>query len=246
MHKPVVIAGCMLASVALPACESTQTKSARLAKTGHNKAGLTTVSAGATNTLIKVGQTALLNANGAHAAVVELDNKGPAAEVSVPVLIVVKDAKGAAVYRNDIQGLQPSLQELAFLAKGKTVYWVNDQVLAASPKSLKVDVGKAKGVAPPAPPKLTLSKTRLDSDSSGMYATGVVTNDSKIVQRNVPIFAVVLKGGKVVAAGRGLVPRLDPQPTKKPTTFRIFFVGNPKGGTLRLAVAPTAMKETAG
>jgi hypothetical protein len=79
-----------------------------------------------------------------------------------------------------------------------------------------------------------------------VYATGVVTNRSKIVQRNVPIFVVALKAGKPVAAGRALIARLDPAPTKKPTTFRVFFVGDPKGGDLRFAVAPTAMKESAG
>lgn len=247
MRRSAVITCCLLVSVALGACERTQTKSARLEKTGKGKADLTTVKAGAANTAIEVGETAVLSANGSNAAVVELDNQGSAAEVEVPVLIDVKDAKGTSLYKNDVDGLQPSLQQIAYIGKGEKVYWVNDQVLATTPpKSVDVEVGKAKGEVPDAGPRITLSQVRMDSDSSGAYATGVVANESKIVQRNMPIFAVVLKGGKVKAAGRAIVERLDPAPTKKPVTFRIFFVGNPKGGDLKLSVAPTATKETVG
>lgn len=245
MRRRVVALGCLVPVVfALGACESTQTKSARLEKTGKNKAQLTTVSAGAANTAVKVVSTTLLSSQAGKAAVVELQNTGPEAEVRVPLVITVKDAAGKPLYKNDIDGLQPSLQQLAFLGKGEKAYWVNDQVLAGTPpKSVDVEVGKAKATAPAKLPEITLGPPKLTSDSSGAYATAEVTNTSKLTQVDLPIFAVALKGGKVVAAGRAIIEKLLPAPTKKPVVYKIFFIGNPKGATLQVHVAPTVLQE---
>ncbi len=244
MHRPALIACLVLTAAALGACESTQTKSARLEKTGKNRAQLTTVSAGAANTAVKVLSKTVLTSDTGKAAVLELQNTGPVAEVQVPLVITVKDASGEPLYKNDIDGLQPSLQSLAYLDKGTTAYWVNDQVLAGTPpKAVDVEVGKAKGTAPADAPKITLGEPRLKSDSSGAYATAEVKNESKLTQVDLPIFAVALKGDKVVAAGRAIIEKLLPAPTKKPVFYKIFFIGNPKGATLEIHVAPTVLQE---
>lgn len=228
----------------LSACESSQTKNARLEKTGKAKAQTTLISAGAANTVVKVRETTLLHSANGNAAVVELENTGPAAEVQVPLVIEVKDAKGAVTYKNDIDGLQPSLQQMAYLDKGQKAYWVNDQVLAVNPpKSFAVTVGKEQSTFTGTPPKLRLGAAHLETDSTGAYATGEVRNDSKLQQLNVPIFAVGLKGGKVVAAGRAIIEKLPPAPTKKPVMFKIFFIGDARGTELRLTAAPTVLKE---
>lgn len=238
----LVLAGLLV--LALGGCESSQTKSARLAEQGEEAAVLTTVSAGAANTSVKVGKTTLLRSDLGTAAVVKLTNTGPEDQVAVPIQIDVKDAKGATVYKNDIDGLQPSLQQLALLRRGKPAFWVNDQVTATTPaKKVDVDVGKAKGELSPKLPDIRLAGTRLDEDSTGALATGVVKNFSKITQVNMPIYAVVERGGKVVAAGRALIEKLNPEPQSKPTTFRIFFIGDPAGGKLDVTPVPTVLKE---
>jgi hypothetical protein len=244
MPRPVLIACLLAATVTFGACESSQTKSARLEKTGKNKAQLTTVSAGAANTNVKLLGTTLLSSDAGKAVVLKLQNTGPEAQVRVPLVVTVKDAGGKPLFKNDIKGLQPSLQELAYLGKGTTAYWVNDQILAGvPPKSADVQLGKAKGTAPKAPPKITLSAPKLASDTTGAYATAEIKNESKIPQINIPIFAVALKGAKVVAAGRAIVEKLLPAPTKKPVLYKIFFIGNPKGATLQVYVAPTVLQE---
>ncbi|HST56624.1 MAG TPA: hypothetical protein VLJ42_12130 [Solirubrobacteraceae bacterium] len=53
-----------------------------------------------------------------------------------------------------------------------------------------------------------LRSLRLGSDIAGPYLTGVVVNRSGIAQRNMPIYAVALRGKRVTAAGRALVPSL--------------------------------------
>lgn len=243
-RRPLIVAAAAVAAVGLSACESSQTKSARLEKTGKAEAKTSVVKAGAANAVVKVLSTAVLHSDLGSAAVVELENTGPDAEVRVPLLIDVKDAKGASAYKNDIDGLQPALQQMAFLGKGQKAYWVNDQVLgAAIPKSVDVQVGKEQSTFAATPPKITLGPARLDSDSTGSYATGEIRNESKILQTNVPIFGVALKGGKVVAAGRALIEKLPPAPTKKPITFKIFFIGDAKGAQLEFTTVPTVLKE---
>jgi hypothetical protein len=234
----------VLVASGLGACESSQTKSARLEKSGKNRAQLTTVTAGAANTSVKVLDKTLLVSDAGKAAVVELQNTGSDAQAQVPLVITVKDRAGKPLYKNDIKGLQPSLQQMAYLAKGQKAYWVNDQVLAGvPPKAVDVQVGKATGTATAQAPKVKLGSPVLQEDSTGTYATALVENLSKITQVNLPIFAVALKRGRVVAAGRAIVEKLAPAPTKKPFKYKIFFIGNPKGATLKVVAAPTVLQE---
>ncbi len=245
MRRAGLIAGAALGTLALGACESSQTKSARLERTGKGKAQLATLKVGAANASVRVSEKTVLTAASGNAVVVQLENTGPTDAVRVPIFLTVKDTAGQEVYRNDIDGLQTALQELAYLPAGKTAYWVNDQVLApgGKPASVDVQVGKDKGRAAGAAPGVVLGPPKLDRDSTGPYATAQITNRSKIPQLNIPIFGVALKGGKVVAAGRGIVERLNPAPTKKPVFYKIFFVGSPAGARLQVATAPTTLTE---
>jgi hypothetical protein len=230
--------------LAFAGCESSQTKSARLATDGAGKAALSKVSAGAANPDVRVGETKVLATDAGTAAVVELRNTGAKAQAAIPVQIDVQDAKGASLFKNDVAGLQPALQQMAYLAAGQDVYWVNDQIVAAQrPKKVVVAVGKPKSPAATAAPRIALEGVKLDHDSTGVYASGIVRNTSKLTQINLPIFGVALKGGKVVAAGRSLIEKLAPEPQKKPTRFRMFFIGDPRGADLRLTVAPTVLQE---
>lgn len=236
----LVVAGLLAAG--LTACESTQAQSARLAKQGEKAAVVGTVSAGAQNPDVKVGGTTLLRSELGTAAVVELTNTGPADQAAVPIQLDVTDAEGASIYKNDTDGLQPSLQQLALLRRGEPVFWVNDQVTAPTPaRKVDVDVGRPAAPAPAEVPEIRLTGTRLDEDESGPLATGIVKNLSKVTQVNMPIYGVVRRGGKVVAAGRALVEKLGPEPQKRPVRFSIFFIGDPSGGTLDVRPVPTVL-----
>lgn len=238
------IAVAVLAALAVTGCESTQSKSARLEKTGKGKAELGTVAEGAENRDVRVGRTAVLVTPAGNAAVVELRNTGRRAQAQIPVLIDVADAKGASVFKNDTKGLQPALQQMAYLAAGQDAYWVNDQIVAASrPERVAVHVGRPAAPATAAPPRIVLEHVALDHDSTGVFATGIARNTSKVVQRNVPIYAVALKGGRVVAAGRAIEERLNPEPQRKPARFRIFFIGDPRGARLHVSAVPTVLQE---
>jgi hypothetical protein len=229
-----------VAAAGLSACESTADKSAAIAAQGRAAVKGGGALKIARNPDVRVVRSAVVRgAGGAVAVAVQLHNAGARAQRDVPVLVDVRDARGASVYSNAAVGLQPALQRLTLIRGRGSAWWVNDQVTASRPpRSVRVRAGAAK-VAVGAP-RVSLSGVRFDSDATGRFLTGTVVSRARSVLRQVPIFAVAIKRGKVVAAGRALVGKLPAAGAPKPTHFRLFFVGEPRGARLALTVAPTA------
>jgi hypothetical protein len=233
----------LLAATALLAagCESTQEKSARLAAQAKDlakpEAGLTVTEE---SKVVKAGATAVLrDANGA-AAVVELRNTGTKPLAAVPVAIDVLGAGGKSLFKNDLGGTEPSLVAAALLRPSERMFWVNDQVVVSEePKSVRAAIGvDAKAVRGDVP-EIALSGAKLEQDpTSGAAAVGTVENRSQIEQRQLVIYAVARKGKRIVAAGRGQVPKLKPG-AKAP--FAVYFIGDPRAGKLTLAAPPTVL-----
>jgi hypothetical protein len=246
MRRMLAIAVFGALALGMSACESTESESARLGREGAKLiAGSATVGLGASNSQVHVGQAVLVQGSGRVAAAVQLTNTGATPQVNAPVLIDVRGAKGASLYRNDTRGLEPSLQSMPLLGAHGQGWWVDDQVLASAPTSVQVSVGAPRGsVARQAALTFALavhaSVVGLGSEAlAGPYMTGTVTNRSGVALRNMPIFAVALRGGRVVAAGRALVPSLPASPAARATSFRIYFVGSPAGARIELTPAPT-------
>jgi hypothetical protein len=239
--RVVAISSVALAAVALTACESTQDKSAELAKKAkHVGAGQKLVIT-KENPTIKVGKTTVLKDENGAAAVIELQSTAKADQVQVPVAIDVKGAHGKTVFRNDAPGLESSLVTAPVVAPHATTLWVNDQVVAAqTPKEVAAKVGEPRTAAPKTLPKLQVEAAKLKKDPvSGVFAEGYVKNDSKLVQRKLVLFAVARKGGKIVAAGRGQIKKLNAGRRAK---YSIFFIGNPTGAKIEVTAPPTVLK----
>ncbi len=240
MIRPIVaVVAC--AAFAFAGCESTQSKSAKLAaKAGglEEQAGL---SIKRVSKDVKVARRVLLkDANGA-AVVVVLRNTSKKTQVHVPLLIDVRAKGGKSLFRNDDPGLEESLTGASVLLPGQTLMWVNDQVImAGKPARVRAKVGVARGKAPPRLPKVNLSEPKFETDpTSGTLAVGKATNASQIEQRNLTVFAVARRGNRIVAAGRGAIERLKPGDT---ATYQVFFIGNPKGARVTLAAPPTTFR----
>jgi hypothetical protein len=233
---------CACAATSLSACESTQDTSARLAKRAKGLANQQGLRIARDNPSVRVATTAVVHDANGIAAVVELQNTGPA-QAALPVAIAVDDAKGKPIFRNDAAGLDPSLVQMPLLRKGESAWWVNNQVTAAGvPAKVAARVGEAKAPAPADTPVIEISKVHVGSDADGVFAEGFVANRSKIAQKRLTIFCVARRAGRVVAAGRAIIDRLPPAPTPKPTKFTVFFIGNPKGARLEFAAPPTVLK----
>jgi hypothetical protein len=226
------------AATLVSACESTQDKSAKLAKEAKKLVQAKGLTVTKVNPDVAVVSTTVLrDANGA-AAVVELRNKTDKPLTSLPVAIDVTDASGKSLFKNNASGLAASLVSAALIPPHGKLVWVDDQVqVATTPKGVTAKVG----IGPPKPPatlpEIVVGPAHLEDDPiSGISAVGRVTNKSKIDQRKLVVFAVARKGGRIVAAGRG---ELDRVKAGKSVAYSIFFIGNPKGAQLTLDAPPT-------
>jgi hypothetical protein len=231
----------VLLAAVVAGCESSQDKSARLAKQGGKAFTRKGLEVSRQNPDVKVVRTFVLQDSNGAATVVELRNVSPAPLVNVPVSIDVTAATGKTVFKNDAPGLEPSLVSAPVLQARSEFTWVNDQVTpSGKARSVQVKVGTAPGHAPADLPKLDLTAPQLKRDPvSGMEAAGAVTNRSKVEQRALIVYCVARKGSKVVAAGRAAIQRLKPG---QKLFYHVYFIGDPSGAQLAVAAPPTVLQ----
>jgi hypothetical protein len=117
---------------------------------------------------------------------------------------------------------------------------VNDQLTpTGTAKSAKVVIGQPEAPAPKSLPELEVSEPRSRSTNIGPQVIGTVTNKSQILQRKLVLFAVAKQGGRIVAAGRGLIKKVKPG---TPGHYVIFFIGDPQGGDVSVEAPPVTLK----
>ena len=231
-----------LSGLGLAACETTQDKAAALAAEGQALvASQEGVVVKEINKEVKVVSTTLLKDEFGEAVVVELENTSNEAQVELPINIDVLNAKGKSVFSNDVAGLDPTLTYVPLLLPGETSYWVNDQILASgTPKSVKVKVGTSEETAPPEIPELAVTEPQINIDPSGIEVEGKVTNKSQVDQEQLILFGVAVRGGEVVAAGRGLFKKLAVG--SKPFPYNIFVIGDPRGADVEVLAPPSVLE----
>ena len=237
----MALLGMLAAAPLVAGCQSTQEKSAALAKEGTAAFEAKGLEVGKASRDVEVLARAVLSDENGAAAVAVLKNTSKRTLVDVPVSIDVTGAGGKSLFENGDPGIEPSLAGLSVMKPGETIFWTNDQVFATdTPRSVAVRAGRDKGGAPARLPEIEVQSAKLEVDqTSGVVAVGKVVNKSGLLQRKLVIFGVARKGEEIVAAGRGQIERLNPG---KDATYQIFFIGNPRGAKLELAAPPTALE----
>lgn len=243
MTLQAALAVALLAAVALAGCSSSFDQAKQLEKEGQKASapqkGLTIAKA---NPDVKVTDSAVITDENGSAVVLTLKSTAKDDELNVPVAIDVQGKKKVSVFKNDTAGLEPSLVGMSVVAGGGETDWVNDQVVPDdTPQDVEAKVGLPKTPSPSGPlPALTVSGVKLENDpTSGVLASGTVKNDSQVLQTKLVAYGVTRDGGKVVAAGRAVVPKLKPG---KSSIFRIYFIGDPRKGKLTVNVPPSTFK----
>ena len=230
-----------LVGVALVAtgCQSTQAKSDQIAAELGPVQQETGLKIGKPSKDVKVVSTTLLVDKEGSAVVVEVRNQSSRDLANVPILIDVLDAKGKNVYSNSIPGLEPALTSIPYVEAGEETTWVHDQVLATGkPESVEVTVGEGGTSFTGETPEFTASDPELEGDPhSGVVAGGNVENKSAGKLDRLLLYAVARQGDEVVAAGRGAIEKIKPEP--KPLPYNIYFIGDPRGADVELTWFPT-------
>jgi len=224
----------------LAGCETTAEKSAQLAKLAkpqaHAQKGL---SIARSNPLVDVRSTAVLHDENGTAAVVTLRSRSPTPLTDVPIAITVKGANGSTLYANSAPGLAHSLVAVPLLLPSRETIWIDDQVEAAGAATVSAKVGEgtpARGQIP----KLSPEGAHLFNDpANGVGAEGTLTNHATIAQQELVVYAIGARAGKIVAAGRAVLPSVAAGAS---VPFRVFFVGSPQGAQLQVSAPPTTFR----
>jgi hypothetical protein len=235
-----LIVAVVLCAVAVAGCESSQTKSARLAKAPRNSATEKGIEVTTENPAVRVLSTALVHDKYGTAAVVELRSKARAAQAELPLSFTVTGAGGKRLFANDSPGLANTLTHVPLLRAGEHVWWVHDQVQGDAAKRVEAKVGTSKTKLPAKLPRLVPGGLKLEQDPDGAYTSGKLRNDSSVTQLELVVYAVAEKGGRIVAAGRAGIDRL---PARRSKLFKVFWIGSPAGARVRLFTPPTVLEE---
>jgi hypothetical protein len=224
-------------------CESTRAQADKFAQGGSRAFAARGLSVRAANRDVQLLERAVVSDAAGTAAVVVLRNRGSQALEDVPIALAVEDPRGRVLWRNDAPGLEQGLTHAALLAPGQTVTWVNDQILLAG-GARAAALGAKVGAGKPAPPTaarlaIDVEDARLEGDpTSGVTAVASAVNRSDVPQRDLVIAAVARRGGRLVAAGRALVPNLKANGHER---FQVFFVGDPRDAELSFDAQPSTL-----
>lgn len=222
------------------ACENTESESAKIDREAriareHEPGAL---KLGAANRSVRATEVTLLRGPGRGAVAVRLISSSARAQADVPVLVEVQGRAGKLLYSNQPGGTDPKLQHVSLIAAHGSIWWVNDQVLLNQPsKAVKVRVGT--GSRAHGSESVSARSPRLSGSSGEADVTGDLVNEGSRAQRAVPVYAVALRAGKVVAAGRVLVAKLAGGKGAS-ARFRIPLVGDASNAKIELSALPAS------
>lgn len=238
MRRAAALAlGALALAGSLSGCETTAEKSARLERVAHRERpvehGLTIAKQ---STDVRVLGTVLVHGSEGAAAVVTLRNNSGHALKNVPIAITVTDARGSTVFQNNTPGLEAALTSLASVGAHGEATWIDDQVQASG---IPVGVSAVVGVAPSASgsaPRIEVQGVHPSEEGGGAGAAGTVRNRSGVTQQNLVVYVLARRAGKIVAAGRAVLPEVGAGAS---LPFQAFLQGSPAGAHLEASAPPT-------
>ncbi|MGA9286477.1 MAG: hypothetical protein WBV85_13655 [Solirubrobacteraceae bacterium] len=237
MRRRPAALGAIAILLALSGCQSTQDRSAELQRDAkHQLLASQGVSVSKESPSVRIVHATIIHMSTATAVVVQMRNVSTKTLRDAPIELTVKDAKGGVLYQNNAPGLEPSLTMVSVLEPGAESTWVDDQVQAAgTPATATGLVGKATAVS--GVPRMEVLNAHLSSEP-GAEATesGNAANRSAVPQANLVVYAVARRAGKIVAAGRAVLPEVGAGAS---VPFQIYFVGDPRGARVEVSVPAT-------
>ncbi|MEA2218030.1 MAG: hypothetical protein QOJ35_656 [Solirubrobacteraceae bacterium] len=243
MIRRAALATLCVAVTTMAGCESSQTRSARLRAAAAKIAPERGLRIAHVSPNVSVTATTVLTDAAAKrsVAVITLRNTSHRPLTALALLFTLTDAAGRKVFTNNSAGASTDLVSVPSLAPGATLAWVDDAIVnVTGARRVEARVGASTGAprAAGAPaPSLRISGVRLERDpGGGVTAVGRIVNGSAIAQDRLVVFATARRAGRIVAAGRAVVPLL--KPGHKGARFTVFFVGDPSGARLRLQAPP--------
>jgi hypothetical protein len=231
----------LLLALVLTGCETNQERSAHLARLArHHRIAQKSLSITHRSADVHVTEATILRDAEGAAAVVTLRNLSSRTQRDVPIAITVKDARGAVTFQNNAPGLEAALTSVASLPAHGEVTWVDDQVPASGdPASVSAVVGVAPTASGSVPQLEVQGVHETEEPTGGTAADGTVKNRSKITQQNLLVYVIARRAGRIVAAGRAVLPEAAAGAS---APFQAFFVGAAKSARLEASAPATTLE----
>lgn len=232
----------LILALAVGGCESSQEKSAqlekqaKLARAAHPVQAAKGLSIAHPSSTVRVVATQAVHSSEGTAVVVTLRNVSTHALRHVPIAITVKGAGGSTLYQNDTAGLEAALTAVPLLAAGAQFEWIDDQVQAAeAPASVSAVVGEAPQ-APASVPQIKVTGVHANEEGGSSGVAGAVHNDSAVTQRELVVYGIARRGGRIVAAGRAVLSQVAAHGS---TPFQVLFIGSASGAQVEASAPPS-------
>ncbi len=239
LKQALVVAGCAALAVTVSACQSTEQESAKISREGQLAREAGALKLGAVNHNVRVSDVTLVSSGGRMAVVAKLTSSSGRAQANLPVSVNVAGSAGKVLYSNEAGGLEPSLQHVALLRAHRSAWWVDDQVLSSQHTTgVKLRVGTGTSAPARATANLATTSAHIHVQGGVSVLDGTLVNHSSRAQSAVPVFAVALKGSRVVAAGRVVVASLAGH-RGAAAAFEIFLIGDTRGARIEVSAIPT-------
>jgi hypothetical protein len=237
MNRSGIAPLALLATIALAGCETTQQKSAQIAKRDANQtADARQTKIGAASKTVKVDQAQLVHTSSGTAAAIQLTNLSGQAQAHIPIIVTAYDAAGKAIYSNNTVGADLPSGELTLLGAHATVWWVDSNVLAGAGTPVRVSAQIGAGKTPATATGLSVSRLSSGSNFVGAFISGRAVNGSNATQSQVTIYAVALNGTRVVAAGEDILPSIG---AGSSAPFQVTVTGSTKGARVTAIAVPS-------
>jgi hypothetical protein len=97
------------------------------------------------------------------------------------------------------------------------------------------------GISPPASgpvPQVEVADVHPSEESGSATAAGTVRNSSNVAQQSLVVYVVARRAGRIVAAGRAILPEVAPGAA---IPFQAFLVGAPHGALLQADAPATTL-----
>lgn len=245
LKRALVVVGCGALAVTASACESTESESAKIGRQAGAAEVASSLKLGKIDRGVRVSDVTPLSGGGRKALAVKLTQSSSRTQREVPLLVRELGAGGKVVYSN-ATGAETLLQRVTLLPGRTSIWWVDDEVLTSqSASSAQVTVGTGQRVASNARAgALSATPTGVTGQAGSNSVGAELTNHTGKAQSNAPVFAVALRGSKIVAAGRAVVATLPAHGA--PATLNIPLVGDATGAKIELTALPGPSASTGG
>lgn len=234
-----VCAATLPAAVALTGCVSTQQIAARARLVSARElASQSTTQFGQLNPNVTLGRVTLIHARTGTAFVVSLRNDSSSTLTDLPISVGILGAADHRVYLNRSANLDYFESHVAAIGSHGDTTWVftTDRRVAGGRPFATVGVSDLHSSVGARLPRIAVSLRPGGSGTATATVDVSIWNHSAIPQYGLQVYAIGIRAGREVEAGRAEVTHLG---TYAKTTLSVTLLGAARRATLELIALPT-------